>query len=144
METLGQKLLHMLHAIGQPDGIPNPDKSNIVGRFLFDIFVWQELERYSSMHHKRAWEEAVAEGIVPPDDTLRMFVGETIVRNSDHFAVRVNVQPPHSLFDLDEFVNRVARKWKLPKNKLRRLAEECKTNSKPILSKRVIEVRNET
>jgi hypothetical protein len=133
----------MLSAIGKPDGVRNPDAKLKVGKLLFDVYVWQELQKYSTSQCKRAWAEAVSEGSVDDDDALREQGGERTVQLTPHFALQVNVQPGRALFDKDEFIRRVAKKYKLRESSLTMIAEDCKCESKPSLSKKVIELQPE-
>jgi hypothetical protein len=141
--TIASQLSKMLTIIGKPDGVRNPDGKLKIGQLLFDIYVWQELQKHATSQCKRAWAEAVSKGSIDNDDALREQGGEHTVQLTPHFALQVKVQPGRELFDKDEFIRRVAKKYDLRVSALELLANDCKCESKPSLSKKVIELQPE-
>lgn len=115
------------------------DKSN-AGSTLWPIFYWQVVEEIASKCRKQGWEVAWSEGVVPNDDQLRARgAGEFLIIDSNHFSALASVTKPICRFDRDLFLEKVAKKYKLDKEKLAALAESCKTGGKAALSKSVVE-----
>lgn len=121
-------------------GVFNKDKGNL-GAVLFELFVWQYVENAAKRRRERAWKSAQDVGsVIPKDEELRkMALGEHIVAESDLFSCVVKIGEPRMTFSRDEFIKRVAAKYKLSVKNLAMLADECKVESEPVLTKRVVE-----
>ena len=115
------------------------EKSN-AGKVLWPIFFWQVVEEVATKLRKQSWEVASTEGVVKSDDQLRALgEGEHNVLDSNHFSVLASVTKPRMLFDRELFIANVAKKYKLDVGKLTVMAEACKIENKPALSKRIVE-----
>lgn len=119
--------------------IRNPDKTNI-GVVLWEIFVWQEINKRSKKRRDKAWAAAQDIGVIPDDETLRATRGERTVAQSNNFACVVNTGDPRLTFDTDTFIKKVAKKYKLNESDLVKLAAKCVLQSKPVLTKRIAEI----
>jgi len=118
---------------------PSDRKSNI-GKYLQDIFVWQEVNKLAADSLKEAWATAQTSGALPFDDELRnKGEGEHIVTESDMFSLVTKVMAPRQNFDRDLFIEKVAKKFKIPVATLTALADASKVDGKAALSKRVLE-----
>lgn len=117
----------------------SPDKSNS-GKYLWPIYYWQILSAFAEASFKEAWQNAVTAKVVSPDEELRQLgAGEHLLTDSKLFSAMVTVSKPRTTFDRELFIDTVAKKYKLDKVKLVALAESCKTQGNPALTKRVVE-----
>ena len=118
-----------------------PQDEGNLGPLLVEIFAWQEVASYAKKALETCWEAAQKEGAIPTDDELReLSEGENIVAESDCFSVLAKVSAPRKNFDRDMFIDVIAHKYKIKKTTLITLAEECKKETVPVLSKRIVEV----
>src|SRR5262249_15723758 len=107
-----------------------PVDSSNNAHYIWSIFYWQVVSENATKALKSAWERAVADGVVENDDQLRALgAGEHMLIDTNHFSVLASITKPRMLFDRDLFVEKVARKYKLEKSKLRAMAEECKVET---------------
>ena len=108
--------------------------------YLTTIFVWQEISSFTEKKLKEAWSLAWEAGVIPSDDALRAAgEGEAIVCESDRFSCVAKVTKPRETFDRDKFIGELVRLYKLKRPALEALAEQCKSEGKAALSKRVLE-----
>lgn len=136
--NVATQLKRLLDRIGTD--IPPPDKTN-TGRVLFGIYIWQELERYASQRIKEAWTNAQCpDGICEADDLLRQFPpGEREVTSSKSFSLVVEVKKPAMRVNNEQFLAKLAKRFKVTVPEIEAIAETCKVENKPSLTKRVIE-----
>jgi DNA repair exonuclease SbcCD nuclease subunit len=106
---------------------------------LAEIYFWQEVEAHAKAKLKASWETAVREGMVPSDDKLRESEGESIVAESENFSVVTTVKKSSQRFDKDIFIGAVARKFRIDRAKLEKLAGITTKDSAPALTKRILE-----
>jgi hypothetical protein len=121
----------------------NPDAKENAGPMLYSIFAWQEIERYAKERVKRAWEGAQSkDGIIPSDEELRELPTkeERIVAETNSFSCLVKIGEPQNRFDKDLFLDEVARRYKIKREKLEEIAEGCVKPTNASITKRVIEV----
>jgi hypothetical protein len=111
------------------------------GAVLGSIYVWQETKRHAEKALKASWSEAVSEGLVSDDDVLReSAVGEEwMLIESNGFSAVAKLDKPKQLFSRDKFIEKIAKTFHLDRSRLDTIANECCVESKPALSKRVIE-----
>jgi hypothetical protein len=109
---------------------------------LRNVFIWQEALAFAMAQHKLAWENAQEpNGPVPDDDRLRKYdLGDTTVLTTTRFAMTIKVSPPRLMFDRDAFIEAVAKKFRLNPEKLFAIAGQVATETRPPLTKRVIEL----
>lgn len=106
---------------------------------LCDVYIWQEIAGYASKKHTEAMKDLAT--LVPADDELRaQDVGEHTVESGRYFAFVTKIATPRQTFDAGTFMTQVARKWKVPLDKLKTLANTTYKETKAALSKRVIEL----
>jgi hypothetical protein len=121
--------------------VKRPDLKNNVGSYLGEIFTWQEVEGLAAAKLKAAWKASQDSGLIPPDDDMRdkYDQDEHIVTESNAFSCLVTVGKPRKTFDLDVFLDTLAKKFKLDRARLASLAETCKKEGKAPLTKRIRE-----
>lgn len=146
MAKNGQKYKDRVDAYLEQLGLPASnvvckDKAN-VGKYLFDIFVWQEISRRSKKELEAAWKRGQDPEVLPSDEDLRSLgQGEHIVLDSDHFSCIVTVNKPRSNFKLEKFLLELTKRYKqLKYDELLALANTCKEPGAPPLEKRIVEV----
>lgn len=122
--------------------VTNPDRKSNQGNILFDVFCWQEVTSIAKKKLEAAWKVAQdVKGLVPDDDVLRKRygAGEQIVAETDSFSCVVKLTEPRKAFDLETFIGRLAKKYKLDADELAELAENCKVDGKRSVSKKILE-----
>ena len=120
--------------------VPSPDNTN-VGGYLAEVYMWDVVADLAKEKSKEAWKSLVSNKMVPPDDTLRDNInGESIAVKTSKFQVYVKVSNPRSIFDKDTFITKVAETFKVSKPKLIEISKQCVSQTRPPLSKRVLEV----
>jgi len=119
-----------------------PDLKDNIGNYLGEIFAWQELAALATTRLKEAWANAQSsDGILIDDEDIREKPeGELILDESPHFSCLVKVGAARMNFNRELFIDEVARKYKIKKTDLIKLADECKKKSAVPLTKRVVEV----
>lgn len=119
--------------------LPPPDKS-AVGTLLFRLFMWQELERYAAQMLKQAWLTAQSDGgICEVDDALRGSpLGEREICSSKTFCLMVELKKPATRLDMDSFMQALARKFRTDVGTVAAIADKCRVENKPSLTKRVV------
>lgn len=122
-----------------------PIKGDPKGHGLADLFFWQTLNKFAEKECKAAWERAQNPNsetkFLAIDDELRKAGAgnESIIVESKKFSLVVKITAGQRRFDLDTFCDALTKKFKLDKGELLQLAETCKPESAPQLSKRVVE-----
>lgn len=118
----------------------NPDRS-LTGKQLWTVYFWQVVAEVAEKSKKASWEAIQgAGGLVDADDKLRaLSAGEHIAAESNKYTVMVKLSEPRKTFNLEAFIEKAARRYRIPKDKLTELAEACRTEGKPALTKRIIE-----
>lgn len=120
--------------------VTSPDSSNI-GGYLSDVFLWETVADLAKKKSEEAWKALVSNKMIPPDDTMRENInGEAIAVKTSKFQVFIKVSNPRTIFDKDAFINKAAEKFKISKPKLIELSQQCVSQTRPPLSKRVLEV----
>ena len=120
-------------------GLIAPDKSNI-GKYLWPIFYWQVISEVADAAFKEAWNAAANAEVFDEDNKLReLGTGEHLLADSDSFSALISVSKPRMNFDREAFIGAVAKKYKIPADKLEALAETCKVKGNASLTKRVVE-----
>lgn len=140
--TIKQRINQRLLAMVKPEAkIITKFKDDDRGVFFATIFLWQEVKKYSESALEAAWKTAVAAKVVSEDEDLRdLGQGEHIISDSRLFSFIAKVDNPRQSFDQEAFIRRVATKYKLDPDALAKIAVECVKDSKPPLSKRILEV----
>jgi hypothetical protein len=109
--------------------------------YLRDVFFWQTIGTLAAAKEEAAWKAAQAANLLPSDEKLRENVeGEKIVAESEHYSCIVKVSKPRNNFDKETFLATVARKFKVPLQKLLAIYDASMKEGKAPLSKRVLEV----
>lgn len=109
------------------------------GPILGKLYVLQEMASWAKSELESAWASAATEGVLPPDDDLRAEQGERIVTESEQFSVIVSVAKPRATFSRDKYITAVAKKYKIDRFRLEGMVASATTDSKPPLSKKVLE-----
>lgn len=125
--------------VGPDGGFVKLKRTDNKGPHLWPIYFWQEVSKYSEKQLKAAWTRTQDAQLVPNDDELRTLSGEQILQESEQFSVVVDVGAPRETFSKDQFVEAVAKKYKLDPAKLNAIAATCISKSKAPLSKKVLE-----
>lgn len=124
--------------------VENPEgkrRSNS-GDIFFRLHMAQEMKRQADEMAKKAWADAVAEGLVDPDDKIKEAhdVGTHIIAESDCFSVTAKISAPRKSIDVEAFVARLARsKYRVPLAITMQMIEETKKEGSKVLEKRVLE-----
>jgi hypothetical protein len=137
-----KKLLEELDTLAKPDGgVLSFKRGDNHGPLLGQIFVWQEAKKYAESQLKKAWKTAADEGLIQDDAILReKNQGEEhVIIQSNSFTCMVTVDKPHQTFSKDKFVEAVAKRYKLDRAQLDRVAATCTTDSVAPLKKRIVE-----
>lgn len=115
-------------------------KSNALRASEFGrIYFWQEVSTLADAKLKKAWE-AKQNGQLPGDDAMRALgEGDHVLERDKRFMVFAKVSKPRESFDLDGFIAKLAKKYKLDPVVLKAIADGCKKEGKASLSKRVLE-----
>lgn len=141
--SIRSKITDALDGLTARGGVlPSPKRGDNIEPYLADIYVAQEVKKWAEDRLKRAWARAQddKDGVAPSDDQLRKTgKGEEIIIESGHFSMTVKVDTPRQSFDRKAFVAQVAKRYKLPLDKLDALADECVVKTAPPLTKRVLE-----
>lgn len=107
---------------------------------LFEIFVWQEVCSNAKKRREQAWTSAQEAGLMPDDDALRKLAGEEVtMATGHHFVATAKVSEPIYRFDIEDYVMRVSKRWKIPHGDLEKMVESSKLECAPSLTKRVTE-----
>ena len=119
------------------------DRKSNTGKYLSDVYIWQEVLRVATEQLKAAWKAAQnGSGIVPEDDDLRKLAkGEHIVAESSTMSCLVKLTEERKTFDQEKFIATVAKKYKIPVEKLQAIAEASRVPGAPPLQKRIIEAQ---
>lgn len=119
----------------------NPDRGSNTGKFLFDIFVWQEVSSLADKRLRDAWKAAQVESsVVEPDDVLReKGPGDHITEETDHFSLYVKISEGRKAINRDLFIEKVAKRYKLKVADLEKIAETCRVEGTRACTKRVLE-----
>jgi DNA-directed RNA polymerase subunit H (RpoH/RPB5) len=119
-----------------------PDRKSNSGALLGEIFTWQEVESYADAELRKAWKNAVMEGLIPNDDTLRekYDLDEHIVTESNAFSCLVTLGTPRKTLDAEALVDKLVKTFKLDRGKVVKVVESSKKEGKASLSKRIREV----
>ena len=109
--------------------------------YLAEVFYWQEVVSMASASLKEAWARAQEpKGPLPGDDDMRgLDFGDNTVTSAGPFVVVAKVSQPKSMFDKEAFIATVAKRYKISEDRLKDLADKAVKESKPSLSKRVVE-----
>lgn len=141
-EEFKQHLLSHLVKIGSDTfGRNITDRKSNVGKYLSDIYTWQETIKYAKERYDEAWKKAQLNGgPIADDDNLReLGKGEHIVTESNSMSCIVTVQDPRRNFSKEKFIALIAKQHKIPVAELESLAERAYKETAPPLSKRVVE-----
>jgi hypothetical protein len=116
-----------------------PKRGSKAEKLLYQIFAWQTIAKHAEELLKRSW--AAAQPVeVPDDDFMRALGrGEHIVTEAGAFTCIANITAPRMLLNQDDFNQAVSKRYEIDIAELLDLAEACKTEGKPPLSKRVLE-----
>lgn len=114
------------------------------GPHLSELYFWETVHKLAEQELKAAWARAQsphsASAFMESDEELRAAgPGEHIVVESKQFTLVAKVTKPVDRFDPEAFIAHVARQFKISPVKLRAIADQCKRQSKPSLSKRILE-----
>lgn len=112
------------------------------GDIFFRLHVAQELKRLADSMAKKAWADAVAEGLVESDDKLRANydIGTHIVAESDCFSVTCKLTEPRKSIDVEAFATKLSKsKYKVPLVYTLKAIEDTKKEGSKVLEKRVLE-----
>jgi len=142
MNTIKEKITAGVLALMKPDAkIIRKFKDDDLGPYFSTIFFWQEVKKYSESALDAAWKIAASAKVVPDDDDLRdKGQGEHIISDSRQFSFIAKVDKPRQTFDQETFIKQLAERFKLNEELLTKMAANCLKDSKPPLSKRILEV----
>ena len=140
MSAIKDRLL--LKLVELPNALLKNRNGDNFGSILAELYCWQETAKYAKEQLENAWEAAVARHVIDDDNVLRKGVigEESILAESKCFSVIAKLDKPRSIFSKDRFIAAVAKRYKLDPFQLETLAETCVTESRPPLTKRVLEV----
>ncbi len=122
--------------------VPNPNPKSNLGTMLHELYVWQELTSMAGNELELAWAKAQNKdgGICDEDDRLRKGdVGESEICNSKHYALVIGIKTPAQRVDGAEFYKALAKRFKTTTDEIQRIADKCKVDNKPALTKKVVE-----
>jgi hypothetical protein len=131
-----------LDKLATPDGgVLTFKRNDNQGPLLGEIYVWQETKKYADSQLKKVWKAAADEGLIDDDDVLREKKQgeEHVITQSTAFTCMVTVDKPRQTFSKDKFVEAVAKRYKLDRAALDKIAATCTTDSVAPLSKRIVE-----
>jgi len=141
--TIKQAIIDLLNTnLNTSSKIIKRFKDDDLGPYFGTIFYWQEIKKFSEAAHEAAWKIAQKAKVAPEDDDLRdLGNGEHIISDSKLFSFIVKVDNPRKTFDQEAFIEQISRKYKLNVAELSKIAATCMKDSKPPLSKRILEVQ---
>jgi hypothetical protein len=140
--TIKQGIIDVLNDSMSAGKLIKKYKEDDLGPYFWSIFYWQEIKKHSEAAHEAAWKVAQRAKVVKDDDDLRdLGGGEHIIADSKLFSFIARVDSPRQTFDPEKFIKLVAKKFKLDEDVLTRMAADCLKDSKPPLSKRILEVQ---
>lgn len=125
-------------------GIKNLDPGSKQGQIMHDILVWQEIKAIATAQHDSAWKQALENKCVPTDKEMRE-AGSKIpgvlrtICSTNHYVCIATVSNPAIRFNMENFIFRLVKKYKIKEDILVGLAEEAKLPSTASLSKKVIQ-----
>lgn len=123
------RLEEYIKAVGSSaSGVVNPDRKDPLGAMLGSIFTWQFVSKFAGDRLTEAWKTAQDEkaGLIVDDDVLRgLALGEHIYCESDSFRFVYRLAKPRR-FDLGTFLDKVAKKYNIPRRDLVALAAESR------------------
>lgn len=130
-----ETLIDRLQALGQV--LPSGKRGDNLEPLLAEIYLAQETKKWAEDKLKKAWAAAQDEA-VPDDAAMRAKgVGQHLVCESKNFTVTAKVDTPRQSFDKDAFIEQVSKRFKLPLDRLKAIADGCVAKSAPPLTKRV-------
>lgn len=118
--------------------VRNPDRGTNL-TLLAETFAWQEIQTFAKKRLEVLWAKMAIDGIVATDDELRKEEGFRVVTSTDNFSCTVKVDPPRTVTDLDAFIAKISKKYKIEPAVLYDLAEKTKKVTQPVLSKRIVQ-----
>jgi hypothetical protein len=132
--TYSTEINKALARLGTTNGTKNPDERHNTGALLGDAYLWQQVSDYADTKLKSSKAALEANGIVPNKEALRSAGrSEAIIAESPTFAFVAKVAKPQERFNRDEFITRVAKKFKLKEAELRTIAlASTKTTEAPV------------
>lgn len=135
------RLVAQLDQLAANGKVLKTQKSDNLGPLLGRVYFWQEARRHAEEQLKVGWKTLETEGLISDDDALRAagVSEERIVVESNDFSVIVKIDSPRQTFSRDRFIKLIAKRFKLDEGRLEQLAKECVTETRPPLSKRVLE-----
>lgn len=112
-----------------------------LGPYFGTIYYWQEIKKHAESALETSWKLAQKSKVIPDDDDLRdLGAGEHIIADSKQFSFIAKVDRPRQNFDPEQFIQLVAKRYKLSAPDLTKMAAGCLKDSKPPLTKRILEV----
>jgi hypothetical protein len=145
-KTLKEQIASDLYHAGERlvKALPGPKigkaKDNLAP-YLAEVFFWQEVAALANASLREAWSRVQEpKGPLPDDDELRgLDFGDNSVTSAGNFVVVAKLSQPKSMFDRESFITTVAKRYKISPTRLAELAEKAVKESKPSLSKKVLE-----
>ena len=145
-KTLKEQIASDLYKAGERlvsscPGSKNGKAKDNLTPYLAEVFFWQEVASLASGSLKEAWNRVQEpKGPLPNDDELRGFdFGDNSVTSAGSFVVVAKLTQPKTMFDKEGFINNVAKRYKISPARLAELANKTVKESRPSLSKKVLE-----
>ena len=145
-KTLKERIADDLYEAGERivrtvNGSKSGSAKDNLSPYLAEVFFWQEVASLANASLKEAWARTQEpNGPLQSDDVLReLDFGDNTVAATDSFVAVAKVSQPKTMFDKEAFIAAVAKRFKISATKLAEVAEKSVKESKPSLSKKVLE-----
>ena len=140
-EKNSHRLEHHIAAMKDPKtGVVRCKRGDNLDPYFGRIWLAQELKSWAESELKAAWSAAQDDGLIEPDDELRAKGrGTHLVSDSASFSCTAKIDSPRGGFDKEQFILAVAKQYRIPLEELNAMAEGCKKDGTPPLTKRILE-----
>ena len=139
--TYHSNIIKYISRLGKANSHQNPDQKSNTGAQLGNIYLWQTAKSFCDKQLKSAYAIAESTDLIPNKEKLREEpAGEYVIHNSKSFTLTSKISNPRKSFDQEEFMQRVAKKYKIPVPDLFTIALDCKKEGNPSVTLRVLEI----